>query len=118
LADIGELHRLGNVPPQENGGQPGEILLTVADKVPAAASLRLSGQSVIGCQPGGSGAGCSAAVLCAHVLPRLLAGRWRRVLFLSTGALMSQTTYLQGESIPGIAHAVELAAPDTPAKEA
>ena len=69
-------------------------------------------------QAGGSGAGCSAAVLCAHVLPRLLAGRWRRVLFLSTGALMSQTTYLQGESIPGIAHAVELAAPDTPAKEA
>ena len=40
------------------------------------------------------------------------------MLFLSTGALMSQTTYLQGESIPGIAHAVELAAPDTPAKEA
>src|SRR5699024_1047534 len=69
-------------------------------------------------QAGGSGAGCSAAVLCAHVLPRLLAGRWRRVLFLSPGALMSQTTYLQGESIPGIAHAVELAAPDTPAKEA
>ncbi|WP_294497623.1 stage V sporulation protein AD [uncultured Gemmiger sp.] len=69
-------------------------------------------------QAGGSGAGCSAAVLCAHVLPRLMDGRWRRVLFLSTGALMSQTTYLQGESIPGIAHAVELAAPDTvPAKK-
>ena len=64
-------------------------------------------------QAGGSGAGCSAAVLCAHILPRLAAGQWRRVLFLATGALMSQTTYLQGESIPGIAHAVELAAPGT-----
>ena len=61
-------------------------------------------------QAGGSGAGCSAAVLCTFVLPRLADGRWKRVLFLSTGALMSQTTYLQGESIPGIAHAVELRA--------
>ena len=68
-------------------------------------------------QAGGSGAGCSAAVLCALVLPRLMEGRWRRVLFLSTGALMSQTTYLQGESIPGIAHGVELAAPDADSME-
>ena len=68
-------------------------------------------------QAGGSGAGCSAAVLCTLVLPRLQEGRWRRVLFLSTGALMSQTTYLQGESIPGIAHAVELAAPGTVTRE-
>lgn len=62
-------------------------------------------------QAGGSGPGCSAAVLCAMVLPRLQCGEWQRVLFLSTGALMSQTTFLQGESIPGIAHAVELGAP-------
>ena len=62
-------------------------------------------------QAGGSGPGCSAAVLCARVLPRLQRGEWKRVLFLSTGALMSQTTFLQGESIPGIAHAVELGAP-------
>lgn len=61
-------------------------------------------------QAGGSGAGCSASVLCAHVLPKLQQGEWKRVLFLSTGALMSQTTFLQGESIPGIAHCVELGA--------
>ena len=61
-------------------------------------------------QAGGSGAGCSAAVLCAHVLPALRAGELERVLFLSTGALMSQTTFLQGESIPGIAHLLELSA--------
>ena len=62
-------------------------------------------------QAGGSGPGCSASVLCSWVLPRLQSGEWKRVLFLATGALMSQTTFLQGESIPGIAHAVELAAP-------
>lgn len=61
-------------------------------------------------QAGGSGAGCSASVLCASVLPALRAGQMRRVLFLSTGALMSQITFLQGESIPGIAHLVELSA--------
>ena len=63
-------------------------------------------------QAGGSGAGCSAAVLAAHVLPGLVERRWRRVLFLSTGALMSQTTFLQKESIPAISHLVELAAPE------
>ena len=60
---------------------------------------------------GGSGCGCSAAVLCAHILPGLAAGRQRRILFAATGALMSQTTFLQGESIPGIAHCVELLCP-------
>ena len=62
----------------------------------------------------GSGAGCSAAVLAAHILPELAKVQLRRVLLLSTGALMSQTTFLQGESIPGIAHLVELLAPDVP----
>jgi len=61
---------------------------------------------------GGSGCGCSAAVLCTHILPKLQSGEYRRVLFVATGALMSQTTFLQGESIPGIAHLAELAAPD------
>ena len=61
-------------------------------------------------QAGGSGAGCSASVLCASVLPALQKGELKRVLFLSTGALMSQITFLQGESIPGVAHLVELSA--------
>ena len=51
-------------------------------------------------------------MLATHVLPGLVERRWRRVLFLSTGALMSQTTFLQGESIPGIAHCVELGCPE------
>ena len=44
-------------------------------------------------QAGGSGAGCSAAVLCCKILPMLAAGQLRRVLFMATGALMSQTTF-------------------------
>ena len=60
---------------------------------------------------GGSGPGCCAAVLCGHILPRLECGRYRRVLFLATGALMSQTTFLQKESIPAIAHLIELRGP-------
>lgn len=57
---------------------------------------------------GGSGCGCSAATLCAYVLPRIRQNIYRRVLFLSTGALMSPDSSMQGESIPGIAHAVVL----------
>ncbi len=56
---------------------------------------------------GGSGCGCAASVLCAYILPRLESGEWKRVLFAATGALLSPTTVLQGESIPCIAHAVE-----------
>ena len=38
-------------------------------------------------------------------------GTQKRVLFIATGALMSQTTFLQKESIPAIAHLVELRSP-------
>jgi stage V sporulation protein AD len=57
---------------------------------------------------GGSGCGCSASVLSACILPRLQSGEWKRVLFMATGALLSPTTSQQGESIPGVAHAVVL----------
>jgi stage V sporulation protein AD len=57
---------------------------------------------------GGSGVGCSAAVVCGEILPKLRAGELRRVLFLGTGALLSAISPLQGESIPAIAHGVEL----------
>ncbi len=57
---------------------------------------------------GGSGAGCSASVLNSYVLKKLNSGEFKRVLLVSTGALMSTTTAQQGDSIPGIAHAVEL----------
>ena len=57
---------------------------------------------------GGSGCGCSAAVLTTMVLPGLQSGRWKRVLFCPTGALLSPVSTMQGESIPGICHAVVL----------
>lgn len=60
---------------------------------------------------GGSGCGCGASVLCAHLLPQLQMGTWRRIIFMATGALMSLTSSQQGESIPGVAHAVVLEGP-------
>jgi stage V sporulation protein AD len=57
---------------------------------------------------GGSGCGCSAAVLNGEILGRLERGEVKRVLFMATGALLSGISSFQGESIPGIAHAVVL----------
>ncbi len=57
---------------------------------------------------GGSGCGCAASMLCAHILPKLEKGQLHRVLFMATGALLSPTSSMQGESIPGVAHAVVL----------
>lgn len=59
---------------------------------------------------GGSGCGCSASVLCGYILPEIAAGRLKNVLFAATGALMSPTIVQQGESIPGISHAVHISA--------
>ena len=57
---------------------------------------------------GGSGCGCSASVLAAYILPELAKGTWKKVLFVPTGALLSKTSFNEGDSIPGIAHAVVL----------
>lgn len=59
---------------------------------------------------GGSGCGCSAVVLSAYVLKKLEEGVWKRVLFVPTGALLSKTSFNEGQTIPGIAHAVALTA--------
>ncbi len=55
---------------------------------------------------GGSGCGCSAAVLTGYILPKMIQRKYKEVLFITTGALMNPNTSLQGESIPGIAHLV------------
>lgn len=57
---------------------------------------------------GGSGCGCCAVTLCGHILKQLEAGAFRRVLFIPTGALTSQTSFNEGQTIPGIAHGVVL----------
>lgn len=55
---------------------------------------------------GGSGCGCSGSVLCSKIINGFRKGEYRKVMFVATGALMSPTSSLQGESIPGIAHGV------------
>ncbi len=57
---------------------------------------------------GGSGCGCSAVVMASHFVPRLQKGEIRRMLFLATGAMMSPDSIKQGESIPAVAHLLEL----------
>ena len=57
---------------------------------------------------GGSGCGCSAVVTCGYLYKKMLKKEYKKILLISTGALMSPTTTLQGESIPGIAHAVAI----------
>lgn len=57
---------------------------------------------------GGSGCGCSASVLASFIMHRFEDGDFNNILFMSTGALMSPTSSFQGESIPGIAHLLNI----------
>lgn len=66
---------------------------------------RLNEQDV---NSGGSGCGCSAAVVCSHIVSEMRSGRLNKVLFVGTGALLSAVSPLQGETVPSIAHAVLL----------
>ena len=59
-------------------------------------------------QSGGSGCGCSAVVYCGYLYKKMIKKEIKRALIISTGALMSTTSSFQGESIPGIAHAVSI----------
>ena len=55
---------------------------------------------------GGSGCGCSAVTLSGYILKQLEEGNWKKVLFMPTGALLSKTSFNEGKSVPGIAHAL------------
>ena len=57
---------------------------------------------------GGSGCGCCASVLCGHILRNMRAHRERNILFMATGALLSPTTVLQKQTIPSVAHLVNI----------
>lgn len=57
---------------------------------------------------GGSGCGCSAVVLCSIILNKLKNNELKNILFMATGALMSPTSTQQGESIPSIAHLINI----------
>lgn len=57
---------------------------------------------------GGSGAGCVASVFSGYIFNELKNKNFKKVLLIATGALTNSTTAQQGESIPGIAHAVSI----------
>ena len=57
---------------------------------------------------GGSGCGCSAAVLCGPLLRDMHRKKIKRLVFAGTGAMMSPTSVQQGQPIAGICHAVVL----------
>ena len=55
---------------------------------------------------GGSGCGCCATVFSGYIFNKLKQKELNKILFIATGALTNATTAQQGESIPGIAHAI------------
>ena len=57
---------------------------------------------------GGSGCGCVATVFSGYIYKQLQEKKYKKVLLIATGALMNSTSSQQGESIPGIAHAVSI----------
>ena len=69
-------------------------------------NLIFSGEQKVDC--GGSGCGCCASVLNAYLLERIEKGDLRRIFFMATGALLSPTSSMQNDSIPGIAHGIVL----------
>ena len=96
-------------------GEEGSLLLAVLCEKEGVRLLRhrdcgclLYDQERQDAHAGASGCGCSASVLAAHFLPKLLSGEMKRILFLSTGALMNPQSVAQGESIYGVAPAILL----------
>lgn len=57
---------------------------------------------------GGSGCGCMAVTAYGYVLNQMANGRLKRVLCIATGALLSQLSVQQKQTIPCIAHGVAL----------
>lgn len=57
---------------------------------------------------GGSGCACSALVTFGYLVEEMKKGRYKKVLVVATGALMSPITIMQKESIPAVAHAISL----------
>lgn len=80
--------------------------------LPHTKNFRDAGEEFYGKDPsfkaGASGSGCSAAVFFSDIYEKLQAKNYRRVLLIATGALLSPLSYQQGDSIPCIAHAIEV----------
>ena len=57
---------------------------------------------------GGSGCGCCASVFSGYLFKQLKEKKLKRILLIATGALTNAMSSQQGESIPGIAHAISI----------
>lgn len=57
---------------------------------------------------GGSGCGCCGSVLCGHILRKVADKKLNNILVMATGALLSPTSVQQKQSIPCIAHLVNI----------
>ena len=57
---------------------------------------------------GGSGCGCSASMMASYIMNEMKEKRLKNILYCATGALLSPTSVLQGESIPSICHLVNI----------
>ncbi|NLJ59338.1 MAG: stage V sporulation protein AD [Firmicutes bacterium] len=55
---------------------------------------------------GASGCACPAVITLGHVLREMERGKLKRVLLIATGALLSPLSSQQGETIPGVGHAI------------
>ncbi len=83
-----------------------EAGIDVGDRHLDCGNIVFSADQNVDC--GGSGCGCAAVTLNGYLLERMEAGDFDRAFFMATGALMSPTAGMQGDSIPGIAHGVIL----------
>ena len=57
---------------------------------------------------GGSGCACVGTVFSGYFFKILKEKKYKRILLMATGALMNSTSSQQGETIPGIAHAISI----------
>ena len=57
---------------------------------------------------GGSGCACCGSVFSGFLFKQLKEKKIKKLLLIATGALMNSTSSQQGETIPGIAHAVSI----------
>jgi stage V sporulation protein AD len=81
-------------------------------KIDTSKNFRDAGDEYFGGDPdflaGASGAGCSAAAYFSDIYSKMMNGEYQKVLLLATGALLSPLSFQQGDTIPCIAHAIEL----------
>ena len=57
---------------------------------------------------GCSGCACCGTVFSGYFYRQLKERKIKKILLIATGALMNSTSSQQGESIPGIAHAISI----------